>query len=98
MDETESDEQLLCHRCVTDTFLSAEIIKKGKSGVKRRSYTLEQIADRVEEAFEQHFEITNDQPTEEEYWRQHVDKKSAYWWYQNGESLPFLLEDIGGIP
>ncbi|GAA4203947.1 hypothetical protein GCM10022289_20990 [Pedobacter jeongneungensis] len=56
------------------------------------------MADRVEQAFEQHFEPTNDQPTEEEYYRQHSDPESTYWWYREGESLPFLLEDMGGIP
>jgi len=59
---------------------------------------MEQMADRVEEAFGQHFEVTNDQPTEEEYYRQHADPESTYWWYREGESLPELLEDIGGVP
>lgn len=100
----DTDDNRLCYKCVTDDYLSEEIRQNGISRVctyckkKRRSYTISQMADRVEQAFEQHFEPTNDQPTEEEYYRQHSDPESTYWWYREGESLPFLLEDMGGIP
>lgn len=98
------DDEQLCYKCVTDDYLSEEIRLNGRSCVcsyckkKRKSYTLTKMADRVEEAFDQHFEPTNDQPTEEQYYRQHSDSESSYWWYREGESLPFLLEDMGGIP
>ncbi|QNN42637.1 RES domain-containing protein [Pedobacter roseus] len=104
MNMEDNDEEKLCYKCVTDEYLSEEIRIGGISCIcsyckkKRRSYTLSKMADRVEEAFEQHFEPTNDQPTEEEYYRQHSDPESSYWWYREGESLPFLLEDMGGIP
>jgi hypothetical protein len=104
IEDSKLNDRFLCYQCVEDNYLSAEIKRNGRSNRcnyckgKRRSYTIEQLASRVEQAFEQHFESTNDQPTEEQYWRQHADKESNYWWYREGESLPFLLEDVGGIP
>ncbi|RZK38902.1 MAG: RES domain-containing protein [Pedobacter sp.] len=100
----EVSDKIICFKCITDEYLSDKIKTEGNSGKcsycngKRRAYPLMKMAQCVEQAFEQHFDVTNDQPTEEEYYRQHADPESSYWWYREGESLPFLLEDIGGIP
>nr|WP_260160500.1 RES family NAD+ phosphorylase [Pedobacter cryoconitis] len=65
---------------------------------KRKSYNLEQMADRVEHAFELHFDRTAAEPSEEQYRAQFSDPESTYHWEREGENLPFLLEDIGGVP
>ena len=69
MNMEELDEEQLCYKCVTDDYLSEEIRLNGRTcgcsycNKKRKSYTLTKIADRVEEAFDQHFLPTKDQPT-----------------------------------
>lgn len=104
MKATELPELLLCQDCVEDPYLSNQIRKHGNilvcsyCGQKDHCFTLCKMANRVEEAFNHHYEKTNDQNTEEEYRDQHADPDSTYWWYREGESLPFILEDVGGIP
>lgn len=59
----------LCHKCVGEKYLGDEVQCKGQRGRcsycgrSARSYTIEDIAERVETAFEQHFRRTSDQPT-----------------------------------
>lgn len=98
------EEKSLCYQCVSDLYLSSEIKKHGITTkcsycrCKRRSYTLEHLGNRIEEAFDQHFECTPDQPSSEQYCAQFDDPESSYYWERDGESLAFLLEDMGGIP
>lgn len=104
MKATELPELLLCQDCVEDPHLSNQIRKHGNiqvcsyCGQKDHCFTLDKMANRVETAFNNHYEKTNNQPTEEEYLRQNADPDSTYSWYREGESLPFILEDVGGIP
>ena len=75
----------LCRRCIGEDYLRAEVRRKGQRGVcsycdrKGRSYTIEDISDRVEIAFQQHFRRTSDQPTS---WQQSLlsDRESDYEW------------------
>ncbi|GGE62775.1 RES domain-containing protein [Pedobacter psychrotolerans] len=92
----------VCHKCISDEFLSTEVKKMGKSRLcsycqhKRKGYTLEEVSDRVEKAFFEHYERTPEEPSEYQYWMQHADKESNYHWYREGELVVDILEnDLG---
>ena len=61
-------ERKLCFRCVGEGFLKEEIHTQGKRGKcsycgkTRQQYNIETVADRVETAFEQHYERTASEP------------------------------------
>lgn len=66
--DDETAEPRLCAACIGEPFLKAIVRKEGKLAAcnfcsrKGRSFAIEQIADRIEMAFEQHFERTSEQP------------------------------------
>lgn len=64
MDELEFGDRLLCSRCVDDQFLNNEIKNRGREGTCSycgevgRTFTIEDLADEVESALEDHYRIT----------------------------------------
>ena len=58
----------LCFLCTTEEYLRNEIRAQGKRakcdycGKMRKCYTLGEFADRIEQAFAEHYERTSDQP------------------------------------
>jgi len=98
------EEDHLCYKCVTDFYLIAEIKRLGCTAKctyckgRRRCYTLEKMADRVEQAFDQHYERTDGEGSGNSYQRQHFDQEEGTWLDFEGEGLHFLLQDAGGIP
>lgn len=104
--DTDIDElkaKRLCHQCVGEEYLGAEVRRKGKRGKcsycgrNLRSYTIEDIAERVETAFEQHFRRTSDQPNS---WQQSLlsDRESTYDWERDGEEVVSAIENAAKIP
>lgn len=93
----------LCHQCVGEKYLRSEVQHKGKRGQcsycgqSLRSYTIEDIAECVKTAFEQHFRRTSDQPT---YWQQAMlsDRESNYDWEREGEPVEEAIEYAAEIP
>lgn len=93
----------LCHQCVGEEYLGAEVRRKGKraqcSYCARRaeSYMIEDIAERVETAFDQHFRRTSDQPTS---WQQSLlsDRESDYEWERDGEPVVWAIANAAEIP
>ncbi len=93
----------LCHQCVDEGYLGAEVRCKGKRGKcsycgrNIRSYTIEDIAERIETAFEQHFRRTSDQPNS---WQQSLlsDRESTYDWERDGEEVVSAIENAAKIP
>lgn len=87
----------ICHDCVGEEYLTKEIEKKGKRGKCAfcgqitRTYTMTQLADRVEAVMLDHFELTPAEPNDWEYHKQHVDKESGYWWYREGQTIEEIL-------
>ena len=79
----------LCYHCVGEQYLCDEVWRKGSRKQcsyccrKARSYALEDFADRVETAFEQHYRLTSDQPTS---WELSLlsDRESDYNWERHG--------------
>src|SRR5258708_7975342 len=93
----------LCHQCIGEEYLGAEVRRKGQRGKcsycdrSARSYTIEDIAERVETAFEQHYTRTSDQPTS---WQQSMlsDRESDYYWLRDGEPVVSAIINAPEIP
>jgi hypothetical protein len=101
--EDVDDLKRICYQCVEEDFLRAEIKELGQrrqcSYCKHRakSYTIRDIAERIEEAFEQHFTRTSDQPSS---WQQHLlsDKESTYEWQREGEPVVYAIMNAAEVP
>lgn len=93
----------LCHMCIGEKYLGDEVRRNGKRrrcsycGRSARSYSIEDIAERVETAFEQHFRRTSDQPTS---LQQSLlsDPESDYEWERDGEPVVWAIANTAEIP
>lgn len=93
----------LCYRCIGETFLKSEVQRIGNRACcsychcNAESYEIEEIAERIETAFEQHFRRTSDQPT---YWQQSLlsDRESDYEWERDGEPVVWAIMNAADIP
>lgn len=89
----------LCHHCVGEAFLKAEIRREGARGHcsycdrPAKSYTIGDLADRIEEVFETHYYRTSDQPHSWQY-SMLADKELDYDWDRDGEPV---VEAIGNV-
>lgn len=93
----------LCFICTDEDYLREEIRKQGNRalcdycGNTRRCYTLDELADRIEQAFEQHYERTDDQP--DAYQSMMLsDRESNYDWEREGESTVYAIMNAAEIP
>jgi hypothetical protein len=82
--ESDSSSRRLCLNCVGEPFLRGEIEAAGQEaqcyycGIEGKTFTISQLADRVETAFAEHFERTPDQP-------EHSYESGS--WYRDGEPV-----------
>jgi hypothetical protein len=102
----ESDEikkRRICFECVGEVYLSNEIRDHGKlricsyCGTKQKTYTINEMSERVESAFEQHYVRTSDQPSSFEY-SMMADKESKYDWDREGEPVADAIMNAAEIP
>lgn len=100
--DDETDTKHVCYDCVREVFLSEEIGKTGVRatctycGKKRRCFTLEEMADQIEGAFEIYYNRTSDQPDDLEYMMQR-DKESSYDWERHGEPVVDAIANAAEI-
>jgi hypothetical protein len=93
----------MCFACVGEEYLHDEIRAKGKRakcsycGKTRRSYSVGELAQRVEMAFEQHYIRTSDQPNDYQSMLQR-DRESSYEWYRDGEPVTDAIMNAAEIP
>jgi hypothetical protein len=93
----------LCHACVGEAYLSGEIAREGKRakcsycGKTRRCYSVGDVAERVQVAFEQHYTRTSDQPTSWQYTLM-SDRESSYDWSRDGEPVTDAIANAAEIP
>ena len=93
----------LCYRCVEETYLRAEMEREGRrhrcSYCERsgKSYTIGNMADRIEKVFEQHYGRTSDQPNS---WQQTLlsDRESDYSWERAGEPVVQAIANAAVMP
>ena len=92
----------ICYYCAGEKYLRNEIELKG---IRRRcsychqtakSYSVFDMAERIDFAFEQHYVLTSDQPSDEEYFRM-VDRESYYCWDRDGESVIDVIVNSADI-
>jgi hypothetical protein len=89
-DVDELKSKRICSECVGEKYLSDLTDKQGSHaecdycGGTGQTFTIEEMADRVETAFDQHYERTTDQPSAVE-WIMQKDKESTYEWSRGGD-------------
>jgi len=93
----------ICCDCIGEAYLSQEIEKTGDEaecsycGETAQCWTVEDLADRIETAFDHHYVRTADQPTA---WQQSLisDRESDYYWTRGGYPVLDAIEDAAEIP
>lgn len=93
----------ICGQCVKEPFLSSEIAATDEFTVcsycesEAQCWTIAQLADRVEQAFAEHYARTSNEPDD---WQQSLlrDKESDYEWWRNGEPVHDAIECAARIP
>lgn len=99
----QGEELWICDQCVAEPFLSSEIASTGEIAVcsycesEDQCWTIEQLADRVEQAFAEHYVRTSNEPDD---WQQSLlrDRESDYEWERNGEPVHDAIEGAARIP
>lgn len=99
----QSDELWICDQCVEEPFLSSEIETTGEIAEcsycesEAKCWTIKQMADRVEQAFAEHYVRT---PSDPDDWQQSLlrDEESDYEWERNGEPVHDAIECAARIP
>ncbi len=102
MDE-QGDGKWVCHQCVEESFLSSKIATTGEIAVcsycesEDQCWTIEQLADRIEQAFDEHYVRTSTEPDD---WQQSLlrARESDYEWDRNGEPVREAIEGAARIP
>jgi hypothetical protein len=103
MTEVDIDELNLCHHCVGEAYLSAEIRAQGKRrkcsycARTAKAYRICEVASRIEAAFDQHYSRTFDQPTSWQYTLL-SDKESNYDWERDGEPVVWAIMNAADMP
>lgn len=93
----------ICCQCVGEAYLSREIEHEGAEaecsycGETERCISVEELSDRVETAFEDHYTRTSDQP---DSWQQSMlsDRESDYMWFRDGEPVLDAIEAAAEMP
>lgn len=102
-DTDDLKEKRICHDCVGEAYLSDEISAHGEVAPcaycngTAPTYTIEEMADRIEKAFDDHYTRTADQPSS---WQLSLmsDRESKYSWERDGEPVVYAIENAAEIP
>lgn len=90
----------LCFDCVGEAFLRAEIEKDGRDGTCSycggggETFSIGEVADRVEAAFDQHFYLTPQEPSGMEY---AMSKEGDYDWERQGDPVADVIQDYARV-
>src|SRR5579864_5565857 len=99
-DDRELKDRRLCSGCVGDAYLRAEIDKDGESslcdycGDEGMTITIDEMADRIETAFDQHYQVTATEPSSMEY---AMMKEGDYDWEREGEPVQYAIASAAEI-
>ena len=102
-DSDELEAKRICCGCVGESYLSQEIDRTGHEAEcsyceeTAQCWTVEDLAGRIETAFEHHYIRTSDQPTA---WQQSLlsDRESDYEWERDGYPVVDAIEGAAEIP
>lgn len=94
----------ICHECICDEFLSAEIDNTGEVNTcsccgnnEEKCWSLNDLSERVKRQFDKYYALTASEP---EMWEQALmrDRESDYEWYRDGDEIVAIVEEITGLP
>jgi RES domain len=100
VDESEIAKRLLCSTCVREQFLRDEIEREGENArcfyceEEGKTISIEKMADRIDRAFEQHFELT---PNEPSGFESSMMKETDYQWHREGQPVVDAIADAANI-
>lgn len=98
----DTDEKAICASCVGEKYLKAEIENQGTRrvchycGETENSFTLDEIAERIEQAFYNHFSRTAQGPDAFES-AMLSDRESNYSWDREGQQTVYAIMDAAEI-
>lgn len=103
MSEDEDDQKRICYGCVGEAYLAKQIEKDGQPGVcaycgdTLACITVEELADRIETAFDHHYVRTDNYP---DSWQERAmaDRESDYVWEREGQPVAEAIEEAASIP
>ena len=101
-DENELTDKRICHACIGEAYLAAEVKASGVVGVcaycgeADPSLTIEDLADQIETAFADHYTRTADQPDSMQE-NMISDRESRYVWYRDGSPVTEAIQEAAGI-
>lgn len=90
----------ICSVCIRESFLHDKIEREGENARcfycedEGKTISIEDLADHVDAAFEEHFEVTSNEPTAFEY---SMMKEPDFQWYREGQSSADAIEDAAEI-
>ena len=93
----------ICSSCVGEEYLSDQIAAHGNRsqcsycGETGRTYSVGELAERMETAFEHHYVRTSDQPDSYQYMLL-ADRESNYDWERDGEPVVYAIMNAADIP
>ncbi len=99
-DDTEIKDRRLCSGCIGEAFLRAEIEKEGESdtchycGNQGLTISIDEMADRIETVFEQHYQCTATEPSSMEY---AMIKEGDYGGEREGEPVVYAIGSAAEI-
>ncbi|HRQ60873.1 MAG TPA: RES family NAD+ phosphorylase [Alphaproteobacteria bacterium] len=102
-DISEVGAKKICHHCIGEKYLRAEIKSEGKRrkcsycGQTAKSYLIAEMAERIDFVFEQHYVRTSDQPSSWQY-SLLADKESDYEWERDGEPVIYAIMNSADMP
>lgn len=103
MNDHDDDQKHICFECAAETYLSAEIEKDSEQkecsycGQTQACIPIEELADFIESAFDDHYVRTPNQPNS---WQQSLlsDRESDYDWEREGQPVLDAIEEAAEIP
>ena len=104
--QDESDDaqaKRICHRCIGESYLKSEIEAQGTPGTcsycgtHTRTYGVGEIAERIDNVFQEHFIRTSNEPSSWQY-SMLADKESTYNWERDGEPTVDAIMNAADMP
>jgi hypothetical protein len=103
MNDGDDDQKHICFECVEETYLAHMIENEGKEeecsycGQTQVCFSIRELADRVEAAFDDHYFRTSDQP---DSWQQSLqsDREFNFDWTRDGQPVVDAIGEAAAIP
>lgn len=99
--KSEGDDRRLCRACTTSEWLKGEMARSGTVGTcsfcdadDEPGLPLHVVASFVDQAFEEHFDQTPEDPSA---WEYAVSGGDLSDWDRSGEEIQYVLQDVAGV-